>query len=72
MLNYMAEWFTKIKINVGGGAAKRMCLEKKGDFLGYSISCWHLLVSFTDTCLQVTKQLSHALVANYNKIQVDS
>lgn len=48
----MVEWFTKIKSNVIGGAAKRMCLEKNGYFLGYSINCWHVLVSFTDTYLQ--------------------
>lgn len=40
----MVEWLT----NVIRGAGKRMCLEKKGDFLGYSINCWCSLVSFTD------------------------
>jgi len=39
MLNYMVEWFTKIKTTVIGGAAKRMWLEKKGEFLGCSIKC---------------------------------
>lgn len=34
--------------NVIGGAAKRMCLEKKRDFLGYSINFWCVLVSFID------------------------
>lgn len=48
MLNCMVEWFTKIITSVIGGAAKRMHLEKKGDFLGYSINCWHVLFSFTD------------------------
>lgn len=56
MLNCMVEWFIKIITDVTGGAAKRMCLEKKGDFLDSSSNC--KVVSFTDT--SVTEQLSHA------------